>query len=141
MKIFLKMLGMSGLLCLLLAVPGVAQLANGMDFSTDFAFWVGTTKMPAGAYKITQPDQMQGMMRVTDAAGKHSAMVEFTPMQADTAHASSDVTFHRYGKDEYLNSVLVGGQKYGMKVEPSKAEQKAAASQKPEVHKVSGKAK
>ena len=139
MKNLLKMLGASGLLCLLLAVPGVAQLANGMDFSTDFAFWVGTTKMPAGSYKITQPDQMQGMMRVSDAAGKHSAMVEFTPMQAETAHATSDVTFRRYGKDEYLNSVLVGGQKYGMKIEPSKAEQKIAAAQKPEVHKVSGK--
>ena len=141
MKTLLKMVGASGLLCLLLAVPGVAQLANGMDFSTDFPFTVGTTKMPAGAYTITQSDQAQSMMRISDASGKHSAMVEFTPMQAETTHASSDVTFHRYGKEEYLNTVLVGGQKYGMQIEPSKAEKKLAAAQKPETHKVSGKAK
>ena len=141
MKNLLKLLGASGLLWLLIAVPGVAQIANGMDFSTDFPFWVGTTKMPAGSYTITQSPETEGVIKITDSTGKHSVMVDFTPMQADTTHPSSDVTFHRYGKDEYLNSVLVGGQKYGMKIEPSKAEQKAAAAQKPEVHKVSGKSK
>ncbi|RZU42136.1 hypothetical protein [Edaphobacter modestus] len=141
MKNLLKMLGASGFLCLLLTVPGAAQLANGMDFSTDFSFSVGATKLPAGAYTITQSDQTQGVLKVADATGKHSAMVEFTPMQAETPHTSSDVTFRRYGKDEYLDTVLVGGQTYGMKIERSKAEQKAAGDQKPEVHKVSAKSK
>jgi hypothetical protein len=141
MKTLLKTLGASSLLCLFLAVPGVAQLSNGMDFSTTFPFSVGTTKMPAGAYTISQSDQMQGMIRITDSSGKHTAMVEFTPMQAETTHASSDVTFRRYGKEEFLNTVLVGGQKYGMQIEPSKAEKTLAAAQKPETHKVSGKTK
>lgn len=137
----LKMLGASGFLCLLLAVPGAAQIADGLDFSTDFAFTAGSTKMPAGAYTITQSEDMQGIMKITAASGNHSAMVSFTPMQAETTHATSDVTFRRYGKAEYLDTVLVGGQKYGMKVEPTKAELAAAGGQKAEVHKVSGKSK
>jgi hypothetical protein len=141
MRNLVKMLGASGFLCLLLAVPGAAQLANGMDFSTDVAFMVNTTKMPAGAYTITQSDLTQSILRIADSTGKHSAMVEFTPMQAETTHATSDVTFRRYGKAEYLDTVLVGGQKYGMKIEPSKAEQMAAGAEKPTVHKVSAKSK
>lgn len=137
----LKMLGASGFLCLLLAVPGAAQIADGLDFSTDFPFTVGSTKLPAGAYTITQSEDMQGIMKVTAAAGKHSAMVGFTPIQAEAIYTSSDVTFRRYGKAEYLDTVLVGGQKYGMKIEPTKAEREAAGGQKPEVHKVSGKSK
>jgi hypothetical protein len=110
MKALLKMVSASGLLCLLLVVSGVAQITDGMDFSTDFPFWVGTTKLPAGSYTITQPTQMQGTMRVSDASGKPTAMVEFTPMQVETPHASSDVIFHRYGTGEYLNSVWCGSE-------------------------------
>jgi hypothetical protein len=40
----------------------------------------------------------------------------------------SDVTFHKYGDTEYLNRIWVEGQRYGMKVDPTKAETKAAAN-------------
>ena len=36
-------------------MPAVAQIANGVDFTTSFPFYAGNAKMPAGAYTITQP--------------------------------------------------------------------------------------
>lgn len=113
MKKLLKMLGASGFLCLLLTVPGAAQITNGMDFTTDFPFTVGSTKLPAGDYTITQSEQTQGILRITDSTGKHTAMVEFIPMQSEAPHATSDVTFRRYGKAEYLDTVLVGDRHTG----------------------------
>jgi hypothetical protein len=137
MKNILKMFGASGLLCLLFVAPAKAQIVNGLDFTTAFPFWVGGVKLPAGSYSISPSEQTESILKISDASGAHSAMVQFNPTQADNAHASSDVTFHRYGKAEYLNMAWVGGQKYGMQVDPSKEEQKAAATAKAETHKVS----
>ena len=49
-------------------------------------------------------------------------------MHAEAPHAHSDVTFHKYGDVEYLNRIWVVGQRYGMKVEPTKAELKVAST-------------
>ena len=141
MKNFLKMLGTGAFLCLLLAVPGVAQIANGLDFTTTFPFWAGTAKLPPGTYTVSQSDQTQNILKLASKDGKHTVMVEFMATQAEDAHAATDVSFHRYGTAEYLTLIWVGGQKYGMKLEPTKAEKKAAAAAKPETHSVSGTAK
>ena len=141
MKNILKTFGASGLLCLLFVVPAKAQIANGLDFTTAFPFWVGGVNLPAGSYSISPSTQAEGILKISDASGAHSVTVQFNPTQAANVHTSTDVTFHRYGKDEYLNMAWVGGQKYGMQVDPSKEEQKAAATAKAETHKVSGSAK
>jgi hypothetical protein len=52
----------------------------------------------------------------------------FIPTHSAQPHPHSDVTFHKYGGTEYLNRVWVEGQEYGMKVDPTKAETKAAAN-------------
>jgi hypothetical protein len=59
-------------------------------------------------------------------------------MHAEQPHADSDVTFHKYGDVEYLNRIWVVGQRYGMKVEPTKAELKAASTTAVEEHTVTG---
>jgi hypothetical protein len=48
------------------------------------------------------------------------------------------VTFHKYADVDYLNRIWVAGQRYGMKVEPTKAEQKAASTTPVIEHTVSG---
>src|ERR1700722_14447114 len=79
-----KLVARMGLLSLLSVMPLAAQIDNGVDFTTTFPFYAGSTRMPAG--------------------------------------------FHKYGDTDYLNRIWVNGQKYGMKVDPTKAETKAAAS-------------
>ena len=127
MKKISKLVVGMGLLSLLSVMPLVAQIANGVDFTTSFPFYAGNAKMPAGSYKITQSDMDEAILQIQSSDGVHSALVEFIPTHSEQPHPHSDVTFHKYGDTEYLNRVWIEGQQYGMKVDPTKAEVKAAA--------------
>jgi hypothetical protein len=117
-----------GLLSLLSVMPLAAQIVNGVDFTTSFPFYAGNAKMPAGSYKITQSEVGESTLQIQSSDGAHTALVDFIPTQSAQPHPHSDVTFHKYGNTEYLNRIWVEGQEYGMKVDPTKAETKAAAN-------------
>jgi hypothetical protein len=124
----LKVAAATAALTLGSALPALAQMDNAMGFKTSFPFYAGNAKMPAGFYKITQTDIDANDLQIQSADGKYSAFVDFIPMHAEAPHAHSDVTFHKYGDVEYLNRIWVVGQRYGMKVEPTKAELKVAST-------------
>ena len=126
MSNFGKLVVKMGLLSLLSAMPLAAQIDNGVDFKTTFPFYAGNAKMPAGSYKISQSDIDASVLQIQSNDDTHSAFVDFVPMHAEQPHSQSDVTFHKYGDTDYLNRIWVNGQRYGMKVEPTKAETKAA---------------
>jgi hypothetical protein len=128
MKNLLKVAVVTVALTLGSALPALAQIGDGMGFNTSFPFYAGNVKMPAGSYKITQTDIDANDLQVQSADGKYSAFVDFIPMHAEAPHAHSDVTFHKYGNVEYLNRIWIVGQRYGMKVEPTKAELKVAST-------------
>jgi hypothetical protein len=124
-KIVVKM----GLLSLLSVMPLAAQIVDGgVDFKASFPFYAGNAKMPAGAYKIIQPDNDGSLLQIQSIDGVHSAFIDVIPTHSAQPHRHSDVTFHKYGDTEYLNRIWIGGQKYGMKVEPTKSEMKAATN-------------
>ena len=123
-RVVLKM----GLLSLLSVMPLAAQIDNGVDFTTTFPFYVGNAKMPAGSYKISQSDIDSSVLQIQSANGAYSALIDFIPTHADQPHPQTDVTFHKYGDTEYLNRIWVNGQRFGMKVDPTKAETKAATT-------------
>ena len=127
MKNLSKLVVGMGLLSLLSAMPLAAQIADGVDFTTSFPFYAGNARMPAGSYKITQSDMDESILQIQSKDGVHSALIEFIPTHSAQPHLQSDVTFHKYGDTEYLNRIWVEGQEYGMKVDPTKAETKAAA--------------
>jgi hypothetical protein len=129
---------MTGLLSLLSVMPLTAQIADGVDFTTSFPFYAGNAKMPAGSYKITQSDMDESILQIQSNDGVHSALVEFIPTQSAQPHPQSDVTFHKYGDTEYLNRIWIQGQEYGMKLDPTKAETKAAENTSVVEHSVSG---
>ena len=139
MKNFFKVVGASGLLCLLFAMSASAQIVDGFTFTTTFAFYAGNTKLPAGSYKITASNLDEAMLLIADARGTHSAFLDFTPTQAASAHAASDVTFKKYGNVDFLSRCWVGGQQFGMLMEPSKYQKKLAASGQPQEHSVPAK--
>src|SRR5258708_33875596 len=128
MKNFGKVVLKMGLLSLLSVMPLAAQIINGVDFTTSFPFYAGNAKMPAGSYKITQSHTVAGILQIQSNDGAHSALIYFIPTYSPQPHPHSDVTFHKYGGTEYLNRIWVEGQEYGMKVDPTKAETKAAAN-------------
>ena len=128
MKNVSKLVVRMGLLSLLSVMPLAAQIDNGVDFTASFPFYAGNAKMPAGSYKIIQSDPDLNILQIQSKDGVHSALVEFIPTHSAQPHPHSDVTFHKYGDTEYLNRIWVQGQEYGMKVDPTKAETKAAAN-------------
>jgi hypothetical protein len=127
MTTFMKLAVATVALTLGSAVPALAQIDYGVGFTTSFPFYAGNAKMPAGSYRITQTDIDASDLQIQSVDGKYSAIVEFIPTHAEQPHAHSDVTFHKYRDVEYLNRIWVEGQRYGMKVEPTKAETKAAS--------------
>jgi hypothetical protein len=128
MKNVSKLVVKMGLLSLLSVMPLAAQIVNGVDFTTSFPFYASNAKMPAGSYKITQSNIDASILQIQSSDGVHTALVDFIPTQSVQPHPHSDVTFHKYGDTEYLNRIWVEGQEYGMKVDPAKAEMKAAAN-------------
>jgi hypothetical protein len=66
MKNFCKVAVTIGLTFLSFGMPAVAQIANGVDFTTTFPFYAVNAKMPAGAYTISQPpdEDNRGRSRV-----------------------------------------------------------------------------
>jgi hypothetical protein len=141
MKTLLKLAGSSGLLCLLFAMPVEAQIVNGLSFTTTFPFYAGNTKLPPGTYTVTPSSFGESMLQIENTGRTHSAFIEFLPTQSEAAHASGDVTFKKYGTVDFLDRLWVGGQQFGMQLEPTKVEKKLAESGPPQTHSVPGKAK
>jgi len=139
MKKLLKLVGASALMCLCFAIPGSAQISNGLAFTTTFTFYAGNTKLPAGSYTVRPVDFGSDTLMIEDSTGKHSAFIDIEPTQSDSNHKSGDVTFNKYGGVDFLNRLWVGGQQYGMQVTPSKYEKKLAASGAPQTHSVPAK--
>ena len=128
MKSLFKVTVAAAVLTLGSALPALAQIDNSVDFKTAFPFYAGDAKMPAGSYRIFQTGINADELLVQSTDGKNSAFLEFTPMHAMDPHQHTDVTFQKYDDVEYLNRIWVVGQQYGMKIEPSKAELKAAST-------------
>jgi hypothetical protein len=138
MKNPLKLAGASALMCLCFAMPAPAQIVNGLSFTTTFAFYAGNTKLPAGSYKVTPVTFSDSMLQIENTAGTHSAFIEIMPTET-ASHPTGDVTFKKYGGVDFLNRIWVGGQKYGMQLEPSKMEKKLAEGGAPQTHSIAAK--
>jgi hypothetical protein len=142
MKNFCKLAVAIGLTLLSFGMPAVAQIANGVDFTTSFPFYAANAKMPAGAYTITQPaDEDNTMLLIQSEDGSHVSFLDIAPTQAANPHPKTDISFDKYGTTEYLSQLWVGGQSYGMLVIPTKVEQKAASNAAAEQDSVSAEAR
>jgi hypothetical protein len=139
MKSFYKVALATAVLVLGSALPLMSQIDNGLDFMTSFPFFAGNAEMPAGSYRITQTDIDANELLIQSADGKYSAFVEFIATRSPQPPTQSDVTFQKYGSVDYLSRVWVEGQRYGMKLDPTKAEKKAAANAGPVEHSILGK--
>lgn len=134
-----KLIGPVGLLSMLCVVPSMAQITNQVTFDAPSAFYAGNAKMPAGSYKVTQPDVDTNLLLIEDANGSHSVFVEYEVVSSNTPHAESDVTFNKYRNVDFLSAIWVEGRKTAMQILPSKVEQNAAKAAVAEKHSLSAK--
>jgi hypothetical protein len=127
-----KLIFLMATLSILVALSTHAQISNVLIFKTSFPFYAGNAKMPAGEYRVSQPDENLVLL-IESVTGAHSAFVDFNPTTSEQPHPQSDVTFNKYGGVDFLNLLWVQGQNYGMQVLPTKHEEslaKAATVQK-----------
>ena len=116
-----------------------AQMIGSIDFTTDFPFYAGNALMPAGSYTVRKEALSEPILLIEgEKALKHSALLDYLPMHANTPHPQSDVVFERYGDREYLSKLWIEGEQFGMKIPPTKAEKLNAQSKSPKEHSVSG---
>jgi hypothetical protein len=134
-----KLIVLMGLLSVLCAIPSMAQIANQVTFDAPSAFYAGNAKMPAGTYRVTQPEDDANLLLIEDAGGSHSAFVEYEVVSTTTPHAQSDVTFNKYGNVDFLSAIWVEGRNSEMQILPSKVEQNAAKAAVAEKHTLSAK--
>lgn len=128
-----------GLMSFLCAFPAMGQIANSVTFDAPSAFYAGNAKMPAGSYRVTQPNGDDNLLLLETADGSHSVFVEYEIASSDTRHTESDVTFNKYGNVDFLNTIWVEGRKSEMRILPSKSEQSTAKAAAAEKHTLSAK--
>ena len=128
MNITFKVAAASAVLVLGSALPALAQLDNGIDFTTSVPFYAGSVKLPAGSYRITQTDENSTNVLIRSTDDKYAAFVGVTPTISEQPHQHSGVTFHKYGDTQYLDQVWVEGETFGVEVDRTKAEREAAST-------------
>jgi len=138
MKTFQKLTVLMSMLCLLSAIPAMAQIDNGLTFRAPFTFYAGNAKLPAGSYTVTQADDNADLLLIESADGSHSVFVEYVADGSDTAPSKTEVTFNKYANADFLSRISVAGQN-SMQIAASKAEQHAAKVATSEKHSLTAK--
>jgi hypothetical protein len=127
-----------GFLSLLAVLPLAAQIDTSVDFTTSFPFYAGKTKLPAGNYRVTQPNMDVEILRIQNIDKPLSTFVDFTPTESLHPHSRSAVSFEKYGDTDFLNQVWIAGQTYGIEADRTKVEAAAAATVKAGAQTASG---
>jgi hypothetical protein len=128
MNMTLKVAAASAVLVLGSALPALAQMDNGIDFTTSVPFYAENVKLPAGSYRITQTDVNSADVLIRSTDGKYSAFLTVIPTLSEQPHQDSSVTFQKYGDTQYLDQIWVEGETYGVEVDRTKAEMKTASA-------------
>ena len=144
MKKLSTLLVLVGLVALVAAIPAAAQLSyNGANievrFKTTNPFYVGDKVMAPGKYKITQG---QGGTLLVKGPGKNEAYAQFISEKSDKVIQKIEVTFNKYGGNEYLNSIKWPGEpntneSWVFKLKPSAGEEAAAKAAAATAHTIS----
>jgi hypothetical protein len=131
-----RLIFLTAVLSIAFALSTSAQITNVLIFKTSFPFYAGNAKMPAGEYRVTQPDANGFVLLIENESGSHSAFVDFNPTSSEQPHPQTDVTFNKYGGVDFLNLLWVQEQNYGMQVLTTKHEESLAKTATAQKHTV-----
>jgi hypothetical protein len=126
---FGKIVMTMGMLSLLSVMPLVAQVASSavssVVFTAPFPFYAGTVKLPAGSYRITEPNENTNVVLIRNSAGTKGEFINFIPTSSLDPQKETDVTFQKYGDTGYLQGLSIEGETDGIEFARTKAEAKA----------------
>jgi len=126
---FGKIVMTMGMLSLLSVMPLAAQVASSavssVVFTAPFPFYAGTVKLPAGSYRITEPNENTYVVLIRNSAGTKGEFINFIPTSSVDPQKENDVTFQKYGDTGYLQGLSIEGETDGIEFPRTKAEAKA----------------
>jgi len=82
-------------------------------------FTVANQPMPAGIYNIYTVTT-QGLVRITNVDGKHTAIVNTLMSYANSAAPTAHLVFDQYGSEYFLTQIWSGGEDVSRNPTPSK---------------------
>jgi hypothetical protein len=126
---FGKIIITMGMLSLLSVMPLAAQVAHSavssVVFTAPFPFYAGTVKLPAGSYRITEPNENTNVVLIRNSAGTKGEFINFIPTSSLDPQKENDLTFQKYGDTGYLETLSIEGDTDGLEFPRTKAEAKA----------------
>ena len=114
---FLKTLTMIGVLVVLSAVSGRAQVGSGFRVTVPFDFIVSDKTLPAGEYIVTRSTQGSAdQLRIQSRDSLDGAYVTTIPVLAGDIQQQTKAVFRRYDDQYFLSQVWVSGRATGRQV-------------------------
>jgi hypothetical protein len=111
----------------LLLMPALAPLyAESLRFEVPFDFVAAQGTMPAGEYRVSTNEPVQGMVRLVSSKGSSAAICFTHGVQSIHPSNTSKLIFNRYGDHYFLAQVWSQGNNLGRLLPPSKAEREIA---------------
>ncbi len=114
---------------LLAAGVASAQSTEPFNFRTPFAFVVGDTLVPAGAYavRVVSPT---GTLSIRGEEENVSVLTGSLPIQGQEASNRYKLIFHRYGEHYYISEIWAPGYQTGRTIQPRASELELAKNEK-----------
>lgn len=106
-----------------LSVAGFAALGTNVRATIPFDFMVGSTKLPAGKYKVSR--EIQGALTIRSLE-KNVVATSLVQSASQKGEQGAKLVFHRYGSQYFLSQVWDGQSDTGMQLPKSKAERRVA---------------
>lgn len=95
-----------------------AQTLHGVKANIPFAFYVGSTKLPAGTYILRDENGSDlSMMEIVDGRGDISALFGVRNSSDGTNASKGSLTFHHTSKGYFLTKVYGTGSRTGSAVD------------------------
>ncbi len=113
-----------------------AQIIGDLEVNIPFQFHVGSTKLPAGKYRIHMLDDSDlTVMEISSADGSTTALFEVQDAEANATPAKSELIFNKYGNRYFLAKLFDEGNPSGSQVVESRYEKRISqAASEPQAH-------
>src|SRR5438270_6701150 len=87
-----------------------AQITDSLEVNVPFQFYAGTTKLPAGEYRIQVLENSDlGVMEISSLDGSTTALFQVQESDANSAPAKDELIFNKYGDRYFLAKLFEEG--------------------------------
>ncbi|MBI4470552.1 MAG: hypothetical protein HY650_14650 [Acidobacteria bacterium] len=115
-----------GMLIMLVTLLARGQSAPRIEVSIPFGFTAGSTKLPAGDYRLIFNQPADGALAVQNVRTKDRALVFPVATETHIRQEKARLVFNRYGEKFFLSQVFTPGQTRGVALLRSEEETQLA---------------